>query len=166
MVTRRIEAPPPTAAFFHTVPRTFTRTNIFFCFFIFYTRPVDRDIGKRCGGLMGPRKSYNYGTFIAPPFEGSTTSYSQGSGAPFSTTNYSSSEHRVLTAGLQLSKHRGEVLISRMDDDVARVSRTSLGSRWSGSLMRVLIEFCRPVAELKVGAAFVSRVQMHFYLQV
>lgn len=103
---------------------------------------------------MGPRKSYNYGTFIAPPFEGSTTSYSQGSGAPFSTTNYSSSEHRVLTAGLQLSKHRGEVLISRMDDDVARVSRTSLGSRWSGSLMRVLIEFCRPVAELKVGAAF------------
>lgn len=77
---------------------------------------------------MGPRKSYNYGTFIAPPggcaetthLEGGTANFSQGSGAPVSTIT--ASDYRVLSAGLQLAKHGAEVVVSRMDDDVARVS--------------------------------------------
>lgn len=99
------------------------------------------------GGLMDPRKSYNYGTFIAPPgycaekthLEGGTANFSQGFGAPVSTIT--ASDYRVLSAGLQLAKHGVEVVISQMDDDVARVSRASRRSRWS-SLSCVLVMLC------------------------
>lgn len=97
---------------------------------------------------MGPRKSYNYGTFIAPPgrceetthFEngGTVVNFSQGSGAPISTVT--GNEYRVVSAGLQLAEHGAEVIIVQMDDDVARVSRVGHCSWWSESLMRVVVE--------------------------
>lgn len=103
---------------------------------------------------MGPRKSYNYGTFIAPPgccaetthLEGGTAKFSEGS-APVSTIT-GSDYYRVLSSGLQLAKNGAEVVISQMNDDIAQVSRVCYGSRWSEFLMRVfgqVLLFCQIV---------------------
>ncbi len=86
---------------------------------------------------MGPRRSYNYGTFVAPPgccteeaycevgntgFQGYTPQ-GVGSAPTFSpVASIPGVEYHVLTAGLRLAKDGACIVISKMGDDAARVS--------------------------------------------
>ncbi|CAM9307742.1 unnamed protein product [Hapterophycus canaliculatus] len=83
---------------------------------------------------MGPRKSYNYGTFIAPAGwcaekvqgEGrDTENLYQGRSAPAFSAPQRSQQFRVLrqddgTFGLRLTRDGTELVVSEVDDDVAR----------------------------------------------
>jgi len=85
---------------------------------------------------MGPRRTYNYGTFIAPPgcsaeearrevcntaFQGSP-SYGVGSAPAFSAASIRGLEYHISPTGLRLEKQGECIVISKMGDDAARVS--------------------------------------------
>lgn len=85
---------------------------------------------------MGPRrKSYNYGTFIASPGQGAEEEYGGNTASSYQRllsapapafSVHHDQEYRIALRedgifGLRLTKHGGEVVISEMDDDVARV---------------------------------------------
>lgn len=85
---------------------------------------------------MGPRnKSYNYGTFIASPGHGADEDYGGNTASSYQRllsapapafSVHHDQEYRIALRedgifGLRLTKHGGEVVISEMDDDVARV---------------------------------------------
>lgn len=83
---------------------------------------------------MGPRRSYNYGTFVAPAGccveevhreGGGTENLYQGQSAPaFSATHrlqFRISRQDDGRFGLRLTRDGTEVVISEVDDDVARV---------------------------------------------
>ena len=95
---------------------------------------------------MGPRRSYNYGTFIAPPgccaeethrevgnggFQGSAPR-GEGSAPAFSSDSITGLEYHILTSGLGLEKHGTCIVISKIGDDAARV----------GCLIGSSVKFC------------------------
>ncbi|CBN76682.1 conserved unknown protein [Ectocarpus siliculosus] len=84
---------------------------------------------------MGPRKkSYNYGTFIASPGHGAEEDYGGNTASSYQRllsapapafSVHHDQEYRIALRedgmfGLRLTKHGGEVVLSEMDDDVAR----------------------------------------------
>lgn len=86
---------------------------------------------------MGPRRSSNYGTFVAPPGCCTEEAYRDGGNpagvghseiAPAFSTH--TVEYHILTLGLRLMKQGAEVVISEMDDDVARVRIGLAFQRW------------------------------------
>ncbi|CAM9795380.1 unnamed protein product [Scytosiphon promiscuus] len=92
---------------------------------------------------MGPRKSYNYGTFIAPAGccveqvhrgMGDTENLYQGQAAPAFSAPYGAQQQlRILRQddgrfGLRLTKNGTDVVILEMDDDVARARGLSEGN--------------------------------------